>query len=376
MIEVRDVRSRAERRAFVSFPERLYAGHPQYVPKFVRDELKTLDPRRNPACEYCDARLWMAFRDGQPVGRVAGLVSHRANETWRQKRARFGWLDMVDDRRVAAALLGTVENWAAGQGLDAVHGPLGFCDLDREGMLVEGFDELDMLITNYNHPYYPVHLEALGYRREVDWVEYLVSVPPAMPANVERLSRVVLERSHLRLVPTRSRRDLVPWVSGVFDVINDSYKDLYAVVAVSTRQIEYYTRTFFGFLDHELVKIIVDRDERVAAFGIALPSLSRALQRCRGRLFPLGFVSVLRALRHNDRLDLLLTGVRPDIQNKGVNAVLINEVWKVASRRGMKVAETGPELETNDKIQSQWKHFDSRQHRRRRCYVKVLRPAG
>ena len=373
MIEIRDVRSPAARRAFVTFPERLYARHPCYVPKFVRDELKTLDPARNPAFEYCEARLWMAYRDGTPVGRVAGIVSRRSNDTWGQKRARFGWLDFVDDPAVSAALLHTVEAWAASLGLDAVHGPLGFCDLDREGMLVEGFDELDMLITNYNFPYYPAHLDRLGYVRDADWVEYLVKVPATMPENVERISRVVLDRARLRLVPTRSRRDLLPFVRGVFGVINETYKNLYAVVPVSERQIDYYTRTFFGFLDHELVTIVVDRDDRVAAFGIAMPSLSRALQRCRARLLPFGFLHVLGALRWNDRLDLLLTAVRPDVQNKGVNAVLINETWKVAVRRRMRFAETGPELETNEKIQSQWKHFDARQHRRRRCYVKALR---
>ncbi len=372
MIEIRPVRSRSELKAFVAFPERLYRDHPFYVPKLVGDELNTLREDRNPAFEYCEARYWMAFRDGVPSGRIAGILSRRYIETWRLKRARFGWIDFVDDAEVSAALLGTVEAWAREKGLDAVHGPLGFSDMDREGMLVEGFDELDLLITNYNYPYYPQHLERLGYAKDADWVEYLVKCPETMPDNVDRLSRVVLDRAKLRLVKTRRRRDLLPYVRPVFELINQTYKELYSVVALSDRQIEYYTKAFFGFIDHEFVKIIVDRDDRVAAFGVAMPSLSRALQRCRGRLFPLGFVHVLLALKRNDRLDLLLTAIRPELQNKGLNSVLINEMWKDATRRHIKFAETGPELETNEKIQSQWKYFDSRQHRRRRCYLKAL----
>jgi GNAT superfamily N-acetyltransferase len=372
MIHIRPVRSRSELKAFVSYPERLYRHHPCYVPKLVADELNTLQPSKNPAFDYCEAECWMAFRDGRPVGRIAGIVNRQYIERWGEKRARFGWLDFEDDPEVSAALLATVETWARAKGMRAVHGPLGFCDLDREGMLVEGFDELDMLITLYNHPYYPAHLERLGYLKDADWVEYVIAVPDAMPDNVDRLSRVVLERAKLTLVATRRRRDLLPYVSRIFDLLNDAYKDLYSVVAVSERQVEYYKKAFFGFLDHRLVKIIVDPNDRVAAFGISMPSLARAMQKCRGRLFPFGFVHVLRALRTSDRLDLLLTAVRAEYQNKGINAVLINEVWKAAVQRGMKWAETGPELETNEKIQSQWKYFNPRQHKRRRCYVKEI----
>jgi GNAT superfamily N-acetyltransferase len=372
MIDVRPVRSRADLKAFVRFPERLYRAHPSYVPKLATDEMRTLQAAKNPAFDYCEAQCWMAFRDGTPVGRIAGIVNRRYIEAWGLKRARFGWIDFVDDPEVSSALLATVEGWAAERGLDAVHGPLGFCDLDREGMLVDGFDELDMLITIYNHPYYPAHLERLGYVKDADWLEYVMEVPAVMPENVDRLSRVVLDRARLKLVPTTHVRDVLPYAGRVFGLINDAYRDLYSVVAVSDRQVEYYTRTFFGFLRHEFVKVIVDADDNVAAFGIAMPSLSRALQRCRGRLLPFGFLHILHALRYSDRLDLLLTAVRPEYQNKGINAVLINEVWRAAVARRMRWAETGPELETNEKIQAQWKHFAPRQHRRRRCYVKEL----
>lgn len=372
MVQITEMRSRSDLRRFVAFPEVLYRGNPYYVPKLVGEELNTLRSDRNPAFAYCEARYWMAFRDGAPAGRIAGIISHRYIETWKRNRARFGWLDFVDDFAVSSALVGAVEDWARARGMQEVHGPLGFCDLDREGMLIDGFDELDMLITNYNHAYYPAHLDRLGYVKDADWVEYLVTVPQEMPRNLERVARVVLERSQLRLLQTRRSRDLRPYIDGVFELINEAYKDLYSVVLLSERQIRYYTKAFFGLLDHEFVKIVLDADGRVAAFGVSMPSLSRALQKGRGRLVPFGFIPLLRALRTNDRLDLLLTAIRPAFQNKGINAVLINETWKSAVKRGIRLAETGPELEANAKIQSQWDHFESRQHRRRRCYVRTL----
>ena len=372
MIELCEVRTRRELKRFVAFPERLYARHPLYVPKLAGEEIAALSADRNPAFEYCEARCWMAFRDGEPVGRIAGIINHRYITTWNLKRARFGWIDFVDDPEVPAALLGAVEGWARERGLDGVHGPLGFCDLDREGMLVEGFDELDMLITNYNFPYYPARLEALGYRKDVDWIEFEVPVGGPLPPDIDRVSRVVLGRTGLRLLETRSRRDLLPYVPEIFGLVNDAYKGLYGVVELSNRQIASYTKSFFGFINHEYVKLVLDGSGRVAAFGITMPSLSRALQTCRGRLFPFGFLHLLRALRHGDRLDLLLIAVRPELQNKGVPAVIIHEIWKACRNHGIRHAETGPQLETNEKINAMWTPFHPRQHRRRRCFVKVL----
>jgi GNAT superfamily N-acetyltransferase len=239
-------------------------------------------------------------------------------------------------------------------------------------MLVEGFDQLDMLITNYNFPYYPAHLERLGYAKDADWVELEVPVPAALPADVDRVARVVLGRSKLRLLETHGRRDLLPYVPEVFGLINETYAGLYGVVAVSDAQVAFYTKAFFGFINHEFVKVILDASHRVAAFGIAMPSLSAALQNCRGRLFPFGFLRLLRALRRNDRLDLLLVAVRPELQNRGLPAVLINEFWKTALRYGIRHAHAAPQLETNEKVLAMWKPFNPRQHRRRRCYVKAL----
>jgi GNAT superfamily N-acetyltransferase len=372
MIELAEVRSRADLKRFVAFPEALYRGHPFFVPKLVGEELNTLRKDRNPAFEYCEARYWIAVKDGVPAGRVAGIISHRYIETWKRRRVRFGWLDFVDDPDVPAALLGAVENWGRARGLDEVHGPLGFCDFDRQGMLVEGFDELDVLTTNYNYPYYPARMEQLGYAKDADWLEYLITVPGAIPERVGRIARAALERSGLRVLQTRRRSDLKPYIADVFGLINETYRALYSVVELSEAQVRFYTKGFFGFVDHEYVKLILDSRGGVAAFGLSMPSFSRALQRNRGRLFPLGFVPMLRALRTNDRLDLLLTAVRPEFQNKGLGAILMIETWKTAAARGITHAEAGPELETNAKIRAQWDNFDARQHRRRRCYVKAL----
>jgi hypothetical protein len=372
MVDVQEVHSSADLKKFVAFPETLYRHHPYYVPKLVSDELNTLRRDRNPAFDHCQARYWLAYRNGTPVGRIAGIVNERYIETWKKQRARFGWIDFIDDPEVSAALVGSVEQWARDLRLEGVHGPLGFCDLDREGMLVDGFDETDLMITNYNFPYYPVHLERLGYAKEVDWVEFEFAVPAVAPDTVQRIARVVLDRSKLRLVAARRKKDIWPYIPGCFRLVNDTFQALYSVVLLSDRQIAYWAKVFETVLNPQYVKIILDANNQVAAFGAAMPSLSKALQSCRGRLFPFGFLTLLRALRRNDRLDLLLTAVRPDLQNKGINAVLINEMWKSAIPNGIKLVETGPELEENERVQSQWKHFDVRQHRRRRCFYKAL----
>ena len=265
MVTIQEVRSTADLKRFVAFPEVLYRRHPYYVPKFVTDELNTLRSDRNPAFDYCQARYWMAYRNGPPVGRVAAIVNQRYIDTWKKRRARFGWIDFVDDPDVSAALLGAVEQWARDLGMEGVHGPLGFCDLDREGMLIEGFDELDLMITIYNHPYYPVHLERLGYGKDVDWVEYEFKVPAEVPDTIARIARVVLDRSKLRLVTVRRKKDIEPYIPGVFRLINDTYQHLYSVVLLSERQIDYYAKVFMTLLRPEYVKIILDAHGEVAA---------------------------------------------------------------------------------------------------------------
>lgn len=371
-IEIREVVTNRDLKKFIDFPFRIYQGHPCWVPGLQMDEMNTLRRDRNPAFERCEARYWMAWRDGSPVGRIAGIINHGYIETWKRRNARFGWVDFVDDERVCRALLGTVEDWARGYGLNAVHGPLGFTDLDREGILVEGFGELGTLATIYNHPYYPSHIEACGYRKDCDWLEFQTTELSAVPEKILRVAQIAAKRYRLRPLKLKKAKDVLKYAKGVFEVLDAAYAGLYGVVPLSERQVAAYVKQYFGFVNPEYVKIVLDDRDRVAGFLIALPSLSRALQRCRGRLLPFGFAHLYRAMKRNSTLDLYIAAVRPDLQGKGVNAIFVAEMMKTVLENGITVVESNPELETNQRVQSHWEYFNTRQHRRRRCYIKTL----
>lgn len=377
MVVVKEVVTARDLRKFISFPNKLYAGNKYWVPPLRMDEMNTLRKDRNPAFEYCEARYWLAYKDGRPAGRIAGLINNRYVERWGKRHVRFGWFDFIDDEEVSAALLGKVEDWARRIGFDAVHGPLGFTDLDREGMLIEGFDEVGTLATNYNYPYYPRHMERLGYGKDVDWVEFRLSVGEGVPEKVDRIAQIALKRSKLTLLNAKSSRDFRPYAKDVFYLINEAYKDLYGVVTLTEKQIEVYIKQYFGFINPDYTKIVLDEDGKLAAFGIAMPSLSKALQKSGGRLFPFGFIHLLGALKKVEGIDLYLVAVRPDLQGRGVNALLLTEIHKACARNGVQWAESNPELEENEKVQAQWKHYEARQHKRRRCFIKHLEePAG
>lgn len=370
MLEIREVKTKGELKKFVKFPHGLYSKSPYWVPPLIFDEMGTLRQDTNPAFEYCEAKLWLAFKDGRIAGRIAGIINHKFVEKWGEKNARFGWVDFIDDADVSALLFRTVEEWAKSNGMEHVHGPLGFCDMDREGMLVEGFDELSMLITNYNYPYYPGHLEKNGYAKDIDWLEYEVKVPEGIPEKVARINDAVLKRLNLRILDAKKPKELVPYIKEIFQLVNEAYKDLYGVVPLTDRQVEAYTKQYFGFINVDYVRVILDENNKVAAFGIAMPSLSKAMRKSRGRLLPFGFMHILRALKKNDCIDLYLVAVRPELQSKGINALLLTDINKSAIKNGILKAETGPELESNTKVQALWKHYETRQHKRRRCYIK------
>lgn len=372
VVEIKEVKTARDLRKFIAFPNRIYAGNKYWVPPLRLDELNTLRRDKNPAFAFCEARYWLAYKDGKLAGRIAGIINRRYLERWGQKNARFGWLDFVDDEEVSGALLGAVEAWARENGLTGIHGPLGFCDLDREALLIEGFDELSTMATIYNHPYYPNHLEKHGYSKDADWIEFELGVPEKIPEDVERICEIVKKRLKLTVLPAKKPKDLRPYAQGVFELVNEAYKELYGVVPLSEEQIAAFIKQYFGFVNPDYVKIILDESGRMAAFGIAFPSLSRALQRSRGRLLPLGFIHLLLALRKAKRLDLMLIAVRPDLQNKGVNALLMTEITRAAIQNGVISAESNPELEVNAKVQALWKHYSSRQHKRRRVYLKEL----
>ena len=372
MVEIIEVKSKRDLNRFIAFPHQLYRGVPGWVPPLNMDERATLDPAKNPAFEFCRARLWLAIKDKVIVGRIAGIINDRYISDSGKKYARFGWFDFIDDKSVSAALLQSVENWARENDLEAVHGPLGFCDLDKEGMLIEGFGELSMFITLYNYPYYQQHMEKLGYGKDTDWVEFEIKVPEKIPDRIEKLNQLIEKRLNLTIVRFRTRKEILPYATAIFELLNDAYKELYGFVALSDAQVRSYTQQYFSMINPDYLRVILDKNNQLIAFGIAIPSLAKASQKAKGRLFPLGFIRLLRAMKKNDRLELLLVAVRNDYQGKGVNVLLMTEFNKKAIDNGLKYAETGPELETNTDVQGLWKYFETRQHKRRRCYIKKL----
>ena len=373
-VEIRLVTGMRDLKQFVSFPYSLYAGNSFWVPPLRQAELNTFRWDKNPAFEFCEVKYWLAFKNGKVAGRIAGILNNAYNESWGKNVVRFGYIDFIDDYRVSEALLRTVEIWAKEKAMDAVHGPLGFTDLDPEGMLVEGFEELGTMGAIYNFPYYPVHLERDGYHKDVDWVEFEVKVPRVVHEKLRRLAEIVARKNNLKVLQVKRTKDLLPYTKEMFQVLNESYKGLYGVFPLTEKQIDMYVDQYFRLVRPEYISVILDRNDRVAAFGITVPSLAKALRKTGGRLFPLGFIHLLKAMRKNDTIDMCLIAVRPDLQGRGVNALLMHEFNKIYLRHNIVRAETNPELETNSRVQAQWKFFDARQHKRRRCYIKYVRP--
>jgi len=371
-IEIKEVLGRGDLKKFVKFPCKLYEENKYWVPPLLFDEMNTLRSDKNPAFEFCEAKYWLAYRNGEIAGRIAAIINQKYVEKWGNKYLRFGWIDFIDDEQVSNALLEAVENWAKSKGMTAVHGPLGFTDMDNEGTLIEGFEELGTLATIYNYPYYPKHLERFGYKKDADWIEFAVKPPQKIPEIIERIAERTKGKNNLTVLKIKKAKELLPYANEIFEVLNNAYKDLYGFVQLSEKQIDMYVKQYFGFIRPEYVPVVLDSKGKVAAFGITMPSLSRALQKARGRLFPLGFYYILRAMRKNDRADLYLVAVRPDLQDKGVNAVLMHEMNKTFLKEKILEVETNPELETNLKVQAQWKLMEKRQHKRRRCYIKHL----
>jgi len=371
-ITVREVTDKKGLKEFVDFPYRLYKGHRYFVPALRFDELATLRRDKNPAFEYCKAKYWLAYRRGEVVGRIAGILNTAYIEKWKNNYLRFGWIDFEDDQEVVNALLAEVEDWAKANGMNAVHGPLGFTDFDREGMLIEGFDQLGTMATHYNYPYYPLLMEGAGYRKDIDWLEYKIKLPAEVPARLEKIAAVVQKRLGLQVVQAKKRKDALRYAKELFELTNSAYSQLYGVVPLTDKQIAFYTRQYFSFIRLDLVPLVVDRDGRLVAFGLALPSLSIALQKAKGSLFPVGFYHVLRALKKNPLGDLYLIAVNDDLQGKGVNALVMCAITRAFINSGVEYAESNPELESNRQVQAMWQYYDAEQHKRRRCYIKRL----
>jgi GNAT superfamily N-acetyltransferase len=372
-VEIRRVETIRQLKAFIRFPYSIYKGDPYWVPALDMDDMTTLRKDKNPAFEYCEAEYWMAYKNGKAAGRVAGIVNHRVIEKWGKKQARFGWIDFIEDFEVASALVQTVEEWARSKGLEGVCGPLGFTDLDREGMLVEGFDRLGTYATNYNRPYYPRFLERMGYVKDIDWIEFRVKTPESIPDKILRVQELITKRTGVRLYEWHDKNDLVKnYGEQLFELIDEAYSGLYGTCPLTEGQMKFYIKTYLGFVDSRFTKIIVDEKDRLVGFGISMPSLSRAAQKAQGRLVPFGALHFLLALRHPEVIDMYLVAIRSEYQERGVLAIIMNALNKSAIEAGVKWSETNPELETNVKVHGIWKDYEKVQHRRRRAFVKMF----
>jgi GNAT superfamily N-acetyltransferase len=371
---IAEVKNKSDLKKFVEFNINLYKGNPYHVPGLVVDEEMTLSEKKNPAFDFCESVYYLAYKDKKVVGRIAGIINHKANETWNQKYARFSFIDFIDDNEVSAALFDAVEKWAVKKGMNGLQGPLGFTDLDHEGLLVWGFDQVGTMATNYSFPYYKDHVEKLGYVKDQDWNEFHIQIPTSIPDKYRRISEIVLKKYGLKIKKFKKTREIWPYAKRIFELWNEAYRPLYGYSELSDKQINYYIKMYIPMLRLELVTLVVrEADDAVVGLAITLPSLSKALQKARGNLFPLGWIYLLKALYfQSDVVDLYILGVHPEYQNKGVNALLFYDLIPIFGRIGYKYAETNPELEINHKMQSQWEDYEAKHVRTRRAFIKHL----
>ncbi|MBR1838587.1 MAG: N-acetyltransferase [Bacteroidaceae bacterium] len=375
-IEIKRVVTKRDLKRFIRFNYELYKDSPYSVPDLYEDMLSTFSREKNPAFEFCQADYFLAWRDGKIVGRVAAIINARANETWGKKAVRFGWIDFIDDEEVSQQLIEAVSAWGRERGMTEIEGPLGFTDMDAEGMLIEGFEELSTMATIYNHPYYAKHMERLGFVKAADWVERKIYIPDAIPEKHQRIADIVKKKYGLHVRKLHNKKEAYEnnTARRIFELINEAFAPLYGYSRMTDRQIDLYVRTFIPILDLRMVTIVEDEQGEIIAAGISMPSMSRALQKAHGKLFPFGWWHLLSALKwkRDEMLDLLLIAVRPDFQGKGANALLFTDLIPVYQKLGFKYAESNVELELNNKVQSQWQYFENEQHKRRRCFTKTL----
>lgn len=378
-IEIKKVESRYDLKKFIEFHYDLYEGNPYDVPNLYSDDVNTLRKDKNAAFEFCEAEYYMAFKDGKMVGRVAAIINHRANEKWQQKRVRFGWIDFIDDMEVSAALLKAVEDYGRSKGMTEVVGPLGFTDLDPEGMLTWGFDQLGTMPTIYNYEYYPKHMEALGgFEVDNKYVEYKLYVPDTVPEKYTKIAKMIQKRYNLH-IKKLTRTDIFKNGYGqkIFRLINETYKDLYGFSELTEKQINQYVEMYLPLADLSLITLVEDwnANKKLVGVGITIPSLSRALQKCkRGRMLPMGWWHLLRAIKYHKTniVDLLLMGVLPEYRSKGANALMFADLIPRYQAYGFEWGESQVEMETNEGVQSQWDALNPVMHKKRKCYIKKI----
>lgn len=360
---------------FIHFPEKLYKNDKWWVPALISDEYNTLQASKNPAFDYCEAKLWLALDEkGNVVGRVAGIINHEANKCWNEQAARFGWIDFIEDQEVLDTMLAEVEKWAVDKGMVKLKGPLGFTDLDKEGLLVEGFEQLSPFTCIYNFPYYGPMLEKAGFTKDADWTQRIVTVPDEFP-RMMKLADAIAERAGVHVVQIKNKKELRKEADYLFrKVYNETFAPLYEFAPVNDRQIDQYINSYITILDKDFISIIHDKDERIVAFAITVPSLSKAVQKAKGRLFPFGIFPILKALHRNDTLEALMIGIHPDYQSKGLQVLLFKQIHENVIRRGdIKTMIMNPQLEENVKVQMIFDEYNPQPYMRRRSYFKELK---
>ena len=374
-ITIKTVSSVKEFKTFARFANRLYKGNKYYVPSMPMDDLSTFSKEKNAAFEFSDAEFYLAYKDGEVVGRVAAIIKHKANEAWKVKQVRFGWIDFIDDMEVSAALLDAVIEFGRKAGMTQIVGPLGFTDFDPEGMLVDGYDRLGTMALIYNHPYYPEHMKKHGYYKETGWLEYRITIPETVSERHKQIAEAVMERYGLT-IKKKTRRQIKKERYGqkLFKLINETYCVLYGYSLLSEKQIDQYVGLYLSLIDTEMLTFVENAEGELIAAGISIPSLSEALQKCNGEIFPFGWWHLLKAmfLKKPDTLDLLLIGVRPDYQNKGINSIMILDLVARYNRLGFRYAETNAMLETNAKIHAMFEPFEKEVHKRRWVFGKDI----
>lgn len=373
-VEIREVEKKKELKTFVKLPFGIYKGNDYWVPQLTRFEMEVFDKKKNPAYESAETRLFLAYKEGKPVGRIAGILSHAANNKYKTKNLRFGWFDTIEDYEVAKALFDAVEAWGKELGMETITGPHGFTDLDQEGMLIEGFDQLPTIAVYYNHPYYNELVEKYGFEKEVDYLEYKAKPPveEGVPPKLLRLGERIKERSGIKILKFKNKKALLNRAEEIFRVLDEAFEEIYGAVPLSEKQIKYYVDQYFPFVDKDFIQAAANEKDEIVGFMISLPSLSRAFQKAKGRLLPFGWFHIWRALKKFEILDFYLAGIKKAYRGQGIDLLMVLALADPIFKKGIKYCESNPELETNKKIQAQWKYYNPTLHKRRRIYRKKI----
>ncbi len=372
-IEIREVNGKRQLKEWVDFPNKLYKDVPAFTPFLFSDEIATFTPEDNPAYEFCETKLFSAYKDKKMVGRIAGLINYAANEKWETNNIRFTRFDFIDDFEVSEKLFDKVVEWGKEKGFTKIIGPIGFTDMDHEGMLVEGFDELNMSLTFYNHPYYLEHLTKLGLEKEVDWMEFQIKVPETIDPKFKKLSNYLMQRGGYELVTYTSRKALWADAYEAFRLIDTAFSVLYGTVPLTEKVVQKALNDYIPIINLKYICSVKDKNNEIVGFAVLVPSIVKALKKSNARLFPFGIFRLLKALNgKNDTLEMFFVAVKPELQKTGLPAIIMNHILEICIENGVKICETGPELETNESVQSMWKSFDVRHHKRRRCFKKEI----